>query len=43
VEFAQEILRDSDRILAATVRVACLDAISFRPRRLPAMLRGALE
>jgi acyl-CoA thioester hydrolase len=43
VEFAQEILRDSDRILAATVRVACLDAISFRPRRLPAMLRGSLE
>ena len=43
VEFEQEILRDSERILAATVRVACLDASSFRPRRLPAMLRGALE
>ena len=43
VHFEQEILRDSERILAATVRVACLDASSFRPRRLPAMLRGALE
>lgn len=43
VEFEQKILRDSERILAATVRVACLDAVSFRPRRLPAMLRGALE
>jgi acyl-CoA thioester hydrolase len=43
VEFEQEILRDSERILAATVRVACLDAASFRPRRLPATLRGALE
>ena len=36
VEFEQEILRGSERILAATVRVACLDAGSFRPRRLPA-------
>ena len=43
VEFAQEILRDSERILAATVRVACLDAATFRPRRLPAALRGSLE
>jgi acyl-CoA thioester hydrolase len=43
VEFEQEILRDSERILAASVRVACLDAASFRPRRLPAMLRGSLE
>ena len=43
VEFEQEILRDADRILAATVRVACLDAASFRPRRLPDALRGSLE
>ena len=43
VEFEQEILRDADRILAANVRVACLDAASFRPRRLPAALRGSLE
>lgn len=42
VHFEQQILRDSDRILAATVRVACLDASSFRPRRLPAALRGSL-
>jgi len=43
VHFEQEILRDADRVLAATVRVACLDATSFRPRRLPAALRGSLE
>jgi acyl-CoA thioester hydrolase len=42
VQFEQEILRDSERILAATVRVACLDADTFRPRRLPAELRGSL-
>lgn len=43
VEFTQEILRGSERILAATVRVACLDADSFRPRRLPASIKGSLE
>jgi acyl-CoA thioester hydrolase len=43
VEFEQQVLRGADRILAATVRVACLDSISFRPRRLPAALRGTLE
>jgi acyl-CoA thioester hydrolase len=44
VEFEQEILRgDTERILAAKVRVACLDAVSFRPRRLPAALRESLE
>jgi acyl-CoA thioester hydrolase len=42
VEFDQEVLRGSERILAATVRVACLDALSFRPRRLPAALKGSL-
>jgi len=40
VEFDQEILRGSERIVAATVRVACLDAGSFRPHRLPAALKG---
>jgi acyl-CoA thioester hydrolase len=43
VHFEQEILRDSERILAATVRVACLDASTFRPRRLPARFEGSLE
>jgi len=43
VTFEQEILRgDSERILAAQVRVACLDATEFRPRRLPAALRASL-
>ncbi len=40
VAFEQEILRgESERILAAQVRVACLDATTYRPRRLPASLR----
>lgn len=43
VRFEQEILRDGERLLNAQVRVASLDAASFRPRRLPAALRGALQ
>lgn len=43
VEYRQEIRRAGERILAATVRVACLDAETFRPRRLPTALRGSLE
>jgi acyl-CoA thioester hydrolase len=44
VLFEQEILRgESERILTAQVRVACLDVTSFRPRRLPAALRESLQ
>lgn len=43
VAFEQEILRGAERILAAQVRVACLDAASFRPQRLPAALRERLQ
>lgn len=43
VQFEQRILRGGEPILEASVRVACLDAQTFRPRRLPAALRGALE
>ena len=44
VSFDQQILRSqSERILTAQVRVACLDAASFHPRRLPAALRQSLQ
>jgi acyl-CoA thioester hydrolase len=44
VAFEQDILRaEAERILTAQVRVACLDAASFRPRRLPATLRERLQ
>ncbi|MGC4027993.1 MAG: tol-pal system-associated acyl-CoA thioesterase [Steroidobacteraceae bacterium] len=41
VTFEQQILRQPEgaRIAAGRVRVACLDAKSFRPRRLPQSLR----
>jgi acyl-CoA thioester hydrolase len=39
--FAQRILRDREVLIEGTVRVACLDAQSFRPRRLPAELVNA--
>jgi len=34
--FAQRIVRGEDVLIEGTVRVACLDSQSFRPRRLPA-------
>ena len=39
--FAQRILRGEEVLVEGTVRVACLDAQSFRPRRLPAELVNA--
>jgi acyl-CoA thioester hydrolase len=44
VTFGQEILRtEADEMLVqGQVRVACLDAASFKPRRLPASLREEL-
>lgn len=41
VTFDQTIVRQGDgaRIAAGRVKVACLDAKSFRPRRLPQLLR----
>jgi tol-pal system-associated acyl-CoA thioesterase len=42
VEFNQEIWRDApaaDLLASVNVKVACVDAASFRPRRLPASLR----
>jgi acyl-CoA thioester hydrolase len=41
LEFRQAIWRESEageQLLTATVRVACLDAQRFKPRRLPASL-----
>ena len=43
VQFAQEIWREGEVLLTGQVRVACLDARTFRPRRLPASLREVLQ
>ncbi len=42
IRFAQRILRNDEVLVEASVRVACLDAASFRPKRLPAALVSAL-
>jgi acyl-CoA thioester hydrolase len=42
VDFVQEVWREtptSDLLAIARVRVACIDAVRFRPRRLPASVR----
>jgi acyl-CoA thioester hydrolase len=43
VAFSQRVLRGDETLLTAQVKVACLAAGTFRPKRLPAALRGALE
>jgi acyl-CoA thioester hydrolase len=42
LRFEQSILRDEELLVKASVRVACLDAASFRPKRLPAVLVDAM-
>jgi acyl-CoA thioester hydrolase len=46
VEFSQQIRRgqeDGELLAEATVRVACVDAGDFRPRRLPPEILGDLQ
>lgn len=42
IQFAQRILRGTEVLVEASVRVACLDAASFRPKRLPRELAAAI-
>jgi acyl-CoA thioester hydrolase len=41
--FAQRVERDGELLLQATVRVACVDQLDFKPRRLPAELLARLS
>ena len=43
MRFNQRILRDDEVLIEASVRVACLDAASFRPKRLPAVIVSAMN
>jgi len=42
MQFAQAILRNDEVLVEASVRVACLDAASFRPKRIPAAIVSAM-
>ena len=42
MSFEQRILRGDEVLIEGTVRVACLDALSFRPKRIPPALAHAL-
>lgn len=42
LRFVQRVLRGDELLLSAEVRVACIDARTMRPRRLPAFLTSAL-
>lgn len=43
MRFDQRILRNDEVLVEASVRIACLDAASFRPKRIPAALVSALR
>jgi acyl-CoA thioester hydrolase len=43
LSFQQQILRGEDVLVAASVRVASIDAQSFRPKRVPAAVVDALR
>jgi acyl-CoA thioester hydrolase len=43
MQFAQAIRRGGEVLVEATCRVACLDAQSFRPKRIPAGIAGAIR
>ena len=43
LRFAQQIRRGGELLVAANVRVACLDAQSFKPKRIPAGITAALR
>jgi len=43
IQFAQHIRRGDEVLLEASVRVACLDAQSFKPKRIPAGIAGAIR
>ncbi|MEJ0040194.1 MAG: tol-pal system-associated acyl-CoA thioesterase [Gammaproteobacteria bacterium] len=43
LRFDQRILRDEELLVTASARVACLDAATFRPKRLPADIVEAMS
>jgi acyl-CoA thioester hydrolase len=43
LRFAQQIRRGSEVLVEASVRVACLDAQSFRPKRIPAGIAASIH
>jgi acyl-CoA thioester hydrolase len=43
IQFDQHIRRGADVLVEASVRVACLDAQSFRPKRIPSGIAGVIR
>ena len=43
LRFDQRIVRDAELLVTASCRVACLDAATFRPKRLPAAIVEAMS
>jgi acyl-CoA thioester hydrolase len=43
INFAQRISAGAQTVAEAEVQVACVDAVSFRPKRIPSFLMNALD
>ena len=43
LQFDQQLLREGEPVASGTVLVACVDADTFKPRRLPAVLRTRIS
>lgn len=41
--FAQTIMRENELLSTATIRIACLDANSMRPKLIPDILKQAIS
>lgn len=43
LQFDQQVQRDGKVVTSGSVLVVCVDAVSFKPRRLPAALRARID
>ena len=43
MEFIHSVARDNQLLVEATVKLACVDALSFKPIRIPAIIKQAMK
>ena len=43
MEFSQSVTREDNLLVEATVKLACVDAVSFKPIGIPAIIKQALK
>ena len=43
MEFSQSVTREDNLLVEATVKLACVDAVSFKPIGIPAIIKQAIK